>query len=165
MDYRNKVISKDEAVRRREKLAEGGFRLVFTNGCFDLLHPGHLRYLSEARGLGDYLLIGLNSDSSIRAIKGDKPVGPPRPICPQSVRAEMLAGLAAVDAVVIFDEETPFELIKALRPDVLVKGGDWPPEKIVGSDIVLKNGGEVKSLLLAEGFSTTALIERIVGRQ
>ena len=143
-------------------MAEDGLRLVFTNGCFDLLHPGHLRYLAEARAMGDFLLVGLNSDRSIRAIKGGKLIGPPRPICSEEVRAEMLAGLAAVDAVVIFDEETPCQLIKALRPDVLVKGGDWSVDQIVGSDLVLENGGQVRSLLLADGFSTTALIARIV---
>lgn len=163
MDYRDKIINLQEAVRRREKLGAAGLRFIFTNGCFDLLHPGHLRYLAEARALGDYLLVGLNSDRSIQAIKGGKALGPPRPICPQAVRAEMLAGLAAVDAVLIFDEDTPFELVKSLRPDILVKGGDWPPDKIVGSDLVLQNGGQVKSLPLAEGFSTTALVERIIG--
>lgn len=163
MDYRQKIIDRQQAVDRRKQLAEDGLRLVFTNGCFDLLHPGHLRYLAEARSWGDFLLVGLNSDRSIRAIKGDKPIGPPRPICSEEVRAEMLAGLAAVDAVLIFDEDTPYNLILALRPDVLVKGGDWPVERIVGSNLVLENGGQVRSLLLADGFSTTALIARIIG--
>ena len=155
MGYRSKILTLEEAVERRQKLV--GSKLVFTNGCFDLLHPGHLRYLAEARSLGDFLLIGLNSDRSIQALKG-----PLRPICPETVRAEMLAGLAAVDAVVVFDEDTPLEMITALKPDILVKGGDWPIEEIVGGQFVRENGGEVKSLLLADGFSTTSLIERII---
>ncbi len=140
----------------RSKLAATGSRLVFTNGCFDLLHPGHLRYLAEARALGDFLLVGLNSDSSIRFLKG-----PLRPISLEGVRAEMLAGLAAVDAVVLFGEETPLALITALSPDILVKGGDWPVDRIVGAEIVKSRGGLVCSLSLAEGFSTTALIAEI----
>ena len=155
MGYRSKILTLEEAVERRQKLV--GSKLVFTNGCFDLLHPGHLRYLAEARSLGDFLLIGLNSDRSIQALKG-----PLRPICPETVRAEMLVGLAAVDAVVVFDEDTPLEMITALKPDILVKGGDWPIEEIVGGQFVRENGGEVKSLLLADGFSTTSLIERII---
>ena len=106
--------------------------------------------------MGDYLMVGLNSDRSITALKG-----PARPVCPETVRAEMLAGLASVDAVIVFDQETPLELITLLRPDVLVKGGDWKPEQIVGAELVLAGGGQVCSLLLAEGFSSTALIERI----
>lgn len=150
------LLSWDQAAGRRRRLAEAGRTLVFTNGCFDLLHPGHLRYLAEARALGDFLLVGLNSDRSVRAIKG-----PARPIQGQAVRAEMLAGLAAVDAVTVFDQETPLELITLLAPDVLVKGGDWPPEKIVGAGLVSGRGGLVRSLPLAEGFSTTRLIELI----
>ncbi len=162
MDYRQKIMTPDQATARRRELAAAGRRVVFTNGCFDLLHPGHLRYLAEARDLGDFLMVGLNSDRSIRAIKGDPPLGPPRPICAEAVRAEMLAGLAMVDAVVVFDEDTPLNLIVALVPDVLVKGGDWPVDRIVGGRFVLERGGEVKSLALAEGFSTTNLIARIL---
>ncbi|MDR2945287.1 MAG: D-glycero-beta-D-manno-heptose 1-phosphate adenylyltransferase [Candidatus Adiutrix sp.] len=159
MDYLTKIMTLPQAQARRQALAVQGRKLVFTNGCFDLLHPGHLRYLAEARALGDFLLVGLNSDRSISALKG-----PTRPVCPEAVRAEMLAGLAAVDAVVVFDADTPLDLITALVPDVLVKGGDWAVEQIVGGTLVLERGGEVRSLLLAEGFSTTALIERIMGR-
>jgi rfaE bifunctional protein nucleotidyltransferase chain/domain len=156
MDYRRKILTRPEAAELRPKLAAVGSRLVFTNGCFDLLHPGHLRYLAEARALGDFLLVGLNSDASIRSLKG-----PSRPVNPEEVRAEMLAGLAAVDAVVVFDEETPLALITALSPDVLVKGGDWPTDRIVGAEAVSNRGGLVRSLSLAEGFSTTALIAEI----
>ncbi len=156
MGYLDKIMGWKQAAARRKELAAEGRRVVFTNGCFDLLHPGHLRYLAEARDLGDYLIVGLNSDRSITALKG-----PTRPICPEAVRAEMLAGLEVVEAVVVFDQETPLELITLLRPDVLVKGGDWRPEQIVGAEVVLAGGGRVRSLLLAEGFSTTALIERI----
>lgn len=162
MDYRQKIMTENQAAARRRNLAAEGRRVVFTNGCFDLLHPGHLRYLAEARGLGDFLFVGLNSDRSIRAIKGDPPLGPPRPICAEAVRAEMLAGLVMVDAVVVFDEDTPLNLITALAPDVLVKGGDWSVDKIVGGRFVLERGGEVKSLVLAEGFSTTNLIAHIL---
>jgi len=157
MDHRAKIMTWAEAAAVRKNLAEGGLRLVFTNGCFDLLHPGHLRYLAEARALGDFLLVGLNSDRSITALKG-----PLRPICPEAVRAEMLAGLASVDAVVVFDQNTPQELITFLEPDVLVKGGDYRIDDMVGAPEVLSRGGEVKSLQLAEGFSTTKLIERIM---
>ena len=150
------ILSWDQAADRRLRLAESGRTLVFTNGCFDLLHPGHLRYLAEARDLGDFLLVGLNSDRSVRALKG-----PARPIQGEAVRAEMLAGLAAVDAVTVFDQETPLELITLLGPDILVKGGDWPPDRIVGAEVVLGRGGLVRSLALAEGFSTTALLELI----
>jgi len=150
------ILSWDQAAACRRRLAEAGRTVVFTNGCFDLLHPGHLRYLAEAKDLGDFLLVGLNSDRSVRAIKG-----PARPILAQAVRAEMLAGLASVDAVTVFDQETPLELITLLAPDVLVKGGDWPPEKIVGAAFISGRGGLVRSLPLAEGFSTTGLIELI----
>jgi D-beta-D-heptose 7-phosphate kinase/D-beta-D-heptose 1-phosphate adenosyltransferase len=153
------ILSWDQAAERRRLLAAGRRALVFTNGCFDLLHPGHLRYLAEARALGDFLLVGLNSDRSVRALKG-----PARPILNEAVRAEMLAGLAAVDAVTVFDQETPLELITFLGPDILVKGGDWPPERIVGAEAVLARGGQVRSLVLAEGFSTTGLIDLIIKR-
>ena len=131
-------------------------QIVFTNGCFDLLHVGHLRLLEYARNLGDALIVGLNSDRSVREIKG-----PERPIVPAAERAEMLAGLAAVDYVVIFDDPTPLNLIKAIIPDVLVKGGDWTPENIVGRAEVEGAGGKVVVLPLAEWYSTTGLIEKI----
>jgi len=129
---------------------------VFTNGCFDLLHLGHLQYLQEAKKLGDVLIVGINSDTSVKKIKG-----PSRPINDQSTRATMLASLKMVDHVIIFNEETPLNLIKAIMPDVLVKGGDWSIEKIIGADIVMNNGGTVKSLTFKEGYSTTSIIEKI----
>ena len=161
--YRHKIMDLPGAIKQRQEMGTQGRLVVFTNGCFDLLHPGHLRYLAQARGLGDYLIVGLNSDGSVGSIKGEVPIGPPRPVCSQEVRAEMLAALTMVDAVVIFDDETPLALICALKPDFLVKGGDWPVEKIVGAKEVIKGGGKVLSLALAEGFSSTSLINRILG--
>jgi len=132
-------------------------RIVFTNGCFDILHRGHVEYLQEAAALGDRLVVGVNSDASVRRLgKGDD-----RPLNDQDSRAKVLAALRCVDAVVIFDEDTPLELITALQPDVVAKGGDWKPEQIVGADVVKARGGEVRSLKLVDGFSTTALVERI----
>ena len=131
-------------------------RLVFTNGCFDLLHIGHTRYLQEARKLGDCLIVGINSDASVRAIKPDG-----RPIVPQAQRAEVLAALACVDHVVIFDEPDPRTLIAAVQPDVLVKGGDWPVEQIVGREIVQARGGTVVTIPLVPDLSTTTLVQRI----
>jgi len=132
-------------------------RIVFTNGCFDILHRGHVEYLQEAAALGDRLVVGVNSDASVRRIgKGDD-----RPLNDQDSRAKVLAALRCVDAVVIFDEDTPLELISAVQPDVVAKGGDWKPEQIVGADVVKARGGEVRSLKLVDGFSTTALVEKI----
>jgi D-beta-D-heptose 7-phosphate kinase/D-beta-D-heptose 1-phosphate adenosyltransferase len=131
-------------------------RIVFTNGCFDLLHVGHTRYLQEARRLGDCLIVGLNSDASVRAIK---PTG--RPIVPQAQRAEVLAALACVDHVVIFDEPDPRSLIATVQPDVLVKGGDWPIEQIVGREIVQARGGNVVTIPVVPDVSTTTLLQRI----
>ena len=130
--------------------------IVFTNGVFDLLHVGHLRYLQQARALGDALIVGINSDRSVRANKG-----PSRPVTPQDERAEILAALACVDAVVVFDEETPLALIASLQPDVLVKGADWATNAIVGRDIVEARGGRVVRVPVEEGHSTSALLERI----
>lgn len=136
-----------------------GRRLVFTNGCFDVLHPGHVDLLARARALGDALLLGLNSDESVRMLgKGDD-----RPLNPQEDRAFVLAGLSSVDYIVIFHESTPLELIKAARPQVLVKGGDWTPDRIVGREVVEKAGGTVVSLPLLEGYSTTKFLERVRG--
>jgi D-glycero-beta-D-manno-heptose 1-phosphate adenylyltransferase len=132
-------------------------RIVFTNGCFDILHRGHVEYLQEAAALGDRLVIGVNSDRSVQRLGK----GLDRPINDQDSRALVLAALRCVDAIVIFDEDTPLELISAVQPDVLVKGGDWKPEDIVGSDVVKARGGEVRSLKLVDGFSTTRLIDRI----
>ena len=136
-----------------DDLKAEGKKIVFTNGCFDIIHIGHVRYLREARALGDVLVIGLNSDKSVSSIK------PNRPINPQTYRTEVLSSLEMVDYVVLFDQETPYELIKLIRPDVLVKGGDWKKEEIVGSDIAK----ETYSLPYVEGVSTTEIIERIKG--
>jgi D-beta-D-heptose 7-phosphate kinase/D-beta-D-heptose 1-phosphate adenosyltransferase len=141
------------ALRRR------GGRIVFTNGCFDLLHAGHVRYLTAARGCGDRLVVGLNSDRSVRTIKG-----PLRPVIPEEQRAEVLAALACVDHVVLFDTPDPLPLIRILRPDVLVKGADWELERIVGADAVRQGGGEVVRIALLPGISTSAIIARILER-
>jgi rfaE bifunctional protein nucleotidyltransferase chain/domain len=134
-----------------------GETVVFTNGCFDLLHFGHLHYLADARDLGQRLVIGLNSSASVSRLKG-----PHRPINDETTRAHMLAALEMVDAVVVFDENTPLELIRAVEPDVLVKGGDWAVEQIVGSDLVLARGGKVLSLPFVPGYSTTNLEQKIL---
>lgn len=143
------------ADRVREWKAVGG-RTVFTNGCFDLLHVGHLRYLQAARALGDRLVVGLNSDRSVRALKG-----PERPILPEAERAELLDALACVDAVVVFDEQTAERAIAAVKPDLYVKGGDYQAEAIPETPLVRELGGEVRVLPFVEGRSTTSLIERI----
>jgi rfaE bifunctional protein nucleotidyltransferase chain/domain len=154
-------MTRDEAVRWSERLRGLGKRVVFTNGVFDLLHPGHVRYLREARQLGDGLIVAVNSDRSARSLAK----GPGRPINPDVERAEVLAALECVDATVIFDEPTPHEIVSAIQPDVLVKGADWAEGTIVGADIVEGRGGRVVRIALAEGFSTTAIINRIGGRQ
>ncbi len=140
-----------------------GFRLVFTNGCYDILHPGHVDLLARARAEGDALLLGLNSDASVRRIKGELP-GPKRPVNSEAERAFVLAGLASVDFVVLFDEDTPLALIRAVQPQVLVKGGDWDISRIVGREVVEQAGGRVLSLPLLPGYSTTRLIERLTGQ-
>lgn len=132
-------------------------RIVFTNGCFDLMHIGHTRYLRAARELGDVLVVGVNSDASVRSL--DK--APDRPIVPESQRAEVLAALGCVDYVIIFNESDPLRLITAVQPDVLVKGGDWAIDRIVGRDIVEARGGVVKTIPLVPGLSTTGLLQRI----
>jgi D-glycero-beta-D-manno-heptose 1-phosphate adenylyltransferase len=152
-----KILGREELVEERERMRGEGKQLVFTNGCFDLLHPGHVRYLDQARALGDALVVALNSDRSVRALKGEG-----RPILSQRERAEVMAALESVDYVTIFDEETPRELIAALLPDILVKGGDWPVEQIVGREEVEAAGGKVLSLPYVEGLSTTDIIERIL---
>lgn len=131
-------------------------KVVFTNGCFDILHPGHVAYLFEAKSLGDVLVVGLNSDASVKRLKG-----PSRPINDENSRKYVLESLKPVDFVEIFDEDTPLTLIKKIMPDVLVKGGDWKPEQIVGSKEVLENGGTVRSLKFIDGHSTTNIIEKI----
>ena len=146
-----KILTWAESGETAGKLREDGRKIVFTNGCFDLIHIGHIRYLREAKSLGDVLIIGLNSDRSVSSIK------PGRPVNPQDERAEVLASLEMVDYVVLFDEETPYELIKLIQPDILVKGGDWKKEDIVGSDIAK----ETLSLPYIKDISTTGIIERI----
>ena len=132
-------------------------KIVFTNGCFDILHAGHVSYLNEAKSLGDLLIVGLNSDASVKRLKGDS-----RPINNEAERKFLLENLKAVDCVEIFEDDTPLELIKSVRPSLLVKGGDWQISQIVGSDFVLANGGEVKSLKFVEGLSTTGTIDKIL---
>ena len=145
-----------DAIRFVERLRAEGKTIVFTNGVFDLLHVGHLRYLQQARALGDALIVGLNSDRSVRVVKGGG-----RPITPEGERAEILAALACVDGVVVFDEPTPHDLIAALQPDVLVKGADWAENAIVGRDVVEARGGRVVRVPIEAGHSTSALIEKI----
>ena len=139
-----------------QKWQEHGEKIVFTNGCFDILHFGHLHYLAAAKALGDRLVIGMNAGNSIARLKGDH-----RPIQDEKTRTFMMASLQFVDAITLFEEDTPLNLIETIRPDILVKGGDWTLENIVGASFVLKNGGEVKSLPFIEGYSTTAIEEKI----
>lgn len=149
------VVSLPDLKEKLPALREGR-QVVFTNGCFDILHVGHVRYLQEARALGGLLIVGMNSDSSVSRLKG-----PSRPVQTEKDRAEILAALGCVDFVVLFDDETPLDLIRAVQPDVLVKGGDWPVEKIVGHDVVRARGGLVRSLRFHPGHSTTTLIDKI----
>jgi rfaE bifunctional protein nucleotidyltransferase chain/domain len=137
-----------------------GKKIVFTNGCFDILHLGHVEYLNEAKAQGDVLIIGLNSDDSVKRLKG-----PDRPVNNENDRLLMLLNLKAVDCVQIFNEDTPLEIIKMIKPNVLVKGGDWKPEQIVGSDFVLASGGSVRSLLFKSGYSTSHLIKSVQGKK
>ena len=153
---RKKVLTLAEAVAFVEHVRHTGKEVVFTNGVFDFLHPGHVRYLQDARREGDALVVGVNSDRSVRAIKG-----PTRPLNPEHERAEVLAALACVDAVVIFDEDTPYDVIAALQPDVLVKGADWAADAIIGRETVEARGGRVVRIPLAEGYSTSAIINKI----
>jgi D-glycero-beta-D-manno-heptose 1-phosphate adenylyltransferase len=150
------TLSPDDAVAWLDRVKAGGGRVVFTNGVFDLLHPGHVRYLRQARTLGDALVVGVNTDRSVRVIKGES-----RPVTPESERAEILAALACVDVVVLFDEETPYELIRRLQPDVLVKGADWSEASMIGRDIVEARGGQVVRVPFEAGYSTTSIIEKI----
>jgi len=153
-----------DAVAIAEAARQHGRRVVFTNGVFDLLHPGHIRYLQAARALGDLLIVGINSDRSVRAIKGPSTQlrpGPSRPITPEAERAEILSALRCVDAVAIFDEDTPAEIIRAIQPDVLVKGADWAADAIVGRDTVEARGGRVVRIPIEAGWSTTNIVDKI----
>jgi rfaE bifunctional protein nucleotidyltransferase chain/domain len=150
------ILSLEEAILRFGREKRNGRRIVFTNGCFDLLHPGHIGSLEQARALGDALIVGLNSDASVRELKGAG-----RPVLPERERAEILAALECVDGVVIFDDLTPREVIARLLPDVLVKGGDWPGDQIVGREEVEAAGGRVVSIPVVPGYSTTAILRKI----
>lgn len=152
------VVSRAEAAARVAAWRADGRTIVFTNGVFDILHPGHIRYLRRARAEGDVLVVGINADASVRANKG-----PSRPVHPQHERAELLSALVPVDLVLVFDERTPAEVIIALQPDVLVKGADWAPDAIVGRDTVEARGGRVVLVEVEEGHSTSLLIERARG--
>ena len=156
---KEKIKTKEDLHRIVEDLKKKGKRIVFTNGCFDLLHLGHIRYLEKAKSLGDILVVGVNSDRSVRNLKG-----PERPILPEEERAEILSSLGCVDYITVFDELTPLELISSLQPHILVKGGDWTKETTVGKEVVERSGGEVVILPFVEGSSTSNLIETILKR-
>jgi D-beta-D-heptose 7-phosphate kinase/D-beta-D-heptose 1-phosphate adenosyltransferase len=150
------MLTPEQAILQFAREKRNGRKVVFTNGCFDLLHPGHIRSLESARAFGDVLIVGINSDSSVRTLKG-----PGRPVIPQHERAEILASLECVDAVLIFDEPTPQKVIAALLPDVLVKGGDWPGDQIVGREEVEAAGGRVERIDIIDSYSTSSLLEKI----
>jgi rfaE bifunctional protein nucleotidyltransferase chain/domain len=154
-----KIKSLDEIVLIRQRLRSEGKKLVFTNGCFDILHAGHVRYLNQARAFGDALILGLNSDKSVRALKGEG-----RPIVPEDERAEVLAALACIDFIFVFDDLTPQRVIDAIVPDILVKGADWGISEIVGRETVEKAGGSVRNISLVEGASTTNIIHKILSQ-
>lgn len=158
IDPASKILPRAELVRRFAPPRAAGETVVFTNGCFDVLHRGHVAYLYAARGLGDRLIIGLNTDDSVRRLKGEG-----RPVVREDDRAYVLAGLGCVDAVTFFDEDTPADLIAALLPDVLVKGGDYDPDSVVGRDIVEANGGRLVLIPFVTGRSTSGILERIRG--
>jgi len=155
----DKILTLEDLVTRLGKVRKSGQKIVFTNGCFDIMHVGHVRYLADARSKGDLLIVGLNSDASVRIIKGDK-----RPIVRQNHRAEVLASLGCVDFIVIFDEPDPLKLIQTLKPDVLVKGEDWTEDAIVGAESVKSQGGKIVRISFVEESSTTAIIEKIIQR-
>ncbi|NQU04000.1 MAG: D-glycero-beta-D-manno-heptose 1-phosphate adenylyltransferase [Syntrophaceae bacterium] len=154
---RKRILSKEKLKGELDRLRHEGKRIVFTNGCFDILHAGHVHYLNEARKFGDVLVVGLNSDRSVRSIKGDL-----RPVVSQDERAYVVVSLKAVDYVTIFDEDTPLHLTEYLEPHVLVKGGDWREDRVVGGESVVKRGGSVKIIPFVNGRSTTSLIEKIL---
>ncbi len=155
----DKILTLEDLVTRLGKVRKSGQKIVFTNGCFDIMHVGHVRYLADARSEGDLLVVGLNSDASVRMIKGDK-----RPIVRQNHRAEVLASLGCVDFIVVFDEPDPLKLIQTLKPDVLVKGEDWTEDAIVGAGSVKSQGGKIVRISFVEESSTTAIIEKILQR-
>ena len=155
---KEKIVSQDQALKELKAWREKNKKIVFTNGCFDIIHPGHIDYLSQARDLGDILVLGLNTDQSVRRLNK----GSNRPINDERTRAYVLAGLASVDLIVFFDEETPYNLIKLLQPNVLVKGKDYEVEKIIGFDILKENGGEVITIPFLDGYSTSSLIKKII---
>ena len=153
----NKIVTWELLKERVERVRGEGKKIAFTNGCFDILHVGHVQYLSEARKTGDLLILGLNSDASVRTIKGEK-----RPLVPQGERAEVVASLDAVDYVTLFDDPTPLRLIEYLRPDVLVKGGDWKEDAVVGGDAFRSWGGKIVIVPLTKGVSTTNIVEKVL---
>ena len=152
----NKLLDGEKLEKWLEDCRKNGKKIVFSNGCFDILHRGHVEYLSKAAAFGDVMVIGLNTDASVRRLKG-----PSRPVNDEKARAFVLAGLECVTAVVLFDEDTPYNLIKTVQPDVLVKGSDYKPEDIVGYDVVTAKGGKVVTVDLVEGFSTTGIINKM----
>lgn len=152
----NKILERNVLKNKLEELRKEGKKIAFTNGCFDILHAGHIRYLREAKKTADVLVLALNSDSSVRAIKGEK-----RPLMSEEERAEILAALEFIDFVTIFQELTPLELINYLKPDILIKGGDWPEEKVIGREEIKKWGGRVAIIPEVEGKSTTNIVEKI----
>lgn len=152
----SKIVSIDEIKSLKDSWKKEGKKVVFTNGCFDIVHPGHLSYLTEAAGYGDVLVVGLNTDRSVKALKGEK-----RPINNELSRTQLLASMFFIDAVVLFDDDTPQQVINLVQPDVLIKGGDYKVEDIVGAKEVLENGGEVKVLGFLPGYSSTSIIEKI----
>jgi D-beta-D-heptose 7-phosphate kinase/D-beta-D-heptose 1-phosphate adenosyltransferase len=154
------ILTRDQAVRFVGEQRAADRRVVFTNGVFDILHPGHVRYLADAKAHGDVLIVGVNSDASVRRLEK----GPDRPLNPELERAEVLAALRVVDAVVVFDEDTPHEIVSALQPDILAKGADWAVDAIVGRDVVEARGGRVVRIELSPGYSTSAIVERLRSR-
>ena len=158
LEASGRVLSRIDAAAFAQRLRDAGRTVVFTNGVFDLIHPGHVRYLREARSLGDALIVGVNADESVRRNKGES-----RPVTREDERAELIAALACVDAATVFEEDTPAEVIRAIQPDVLVKGADWAADQIVGRDAVEARGGKVVRIAVEEGYSTTALLRRIRG--
>ncbi|MEQ8517779.1 MAG: D-glycero-beta-D-manno-heptose 1-phosphate adenylyltransferase [Cytophagales bacterium] len=156
IDTEKKISTLEDFLVIRRELKEKGKKLVFSNGCFDIVHLGHIEYLQKARNLGDFLVLGLNSDKSVRMLKGEG-----RPIIDEASRARLMASMEFIDAVILFDDLTPEELINAILPDILVKGDDYLIKDIVGSNVVIEHGGEVKTISLVEGYSTSKIIEKI----